>query len=164
MRCQDFERLILESEDRELLREESLGLEEHLERCPSCATFRSFREDIRKHFREAAGPALSDELSESVRLRCRAELDSLSRIAARQDSRKRLAAVPWPIWAAFFVLTGLTLIFLIPGLEQLRESQKLTLGTALGLLVIIQNALMLLFTPLLMRWVRLSQYRFRQVS
>jgi hypothetical protein len=60
------------------------------------------------------------------------------------------------------LLTGLTLCFLIPGLEEFGQSQKLTLGTALVLLVILQNALMLFAAPLLMRRGRLSQFRLRQ--
>jgi hypothetical protein len=65
---------------------------------------------------------------------------------------------------ALLVLTGLTLCFLIPGLEEFRQSQKLTLGTALVLLVILQNALMLFFTPLLMRRGRFSQFHFWQTE
>jgi hypothetical protein len=162
MRCQDFERLMLESGERELLREERRALEEHLETCPDCAAFRSFRGGLRSRLREAAGPALSVELSNNVRLRCRAELNSLSRSRAGQDFGRRPAAVPWAVLAALLVLTGLTLVFLIPGLEEFRQSQKLTLGTVLVLLVILQNALMLFFAPLLMRRGRLSHYRPRQ--
>jgi anti-sigma factor RsiW len=164
MRCQDFERLMLESDERELLREERLALEEHLEACPGCAAFRTFRESLRGRLREAAGPALSDELSASVRLRCLAELDSLSRSRAGRRSGRRAAPVPWPIWAALLVLTGLTVLFLIPGLDEFRQSQKPTLGAVLAVLVIFQNAVMLLCTPLLMRRGRLSQIRFRQFS
>jgi hypothetical protein len=153
---------MLESGERELLREERLALEEHLEACPDCAAFRSFWGGLRSCLREATGPALSSELSDNVRLRCRAELDSLSRSRAGQDFGKRRAAVPWPVLAALLVLTGLTLCFLIPGLEEFRQGQQLTLGTALVLLVIFQNALMLFFAPLLMRQGRLSQFRFRQ--
>jgi hypothetical protein len=160
MRCQDFERLMLESEERELLREECLALEKHQEICPDCAAFRSFWGGLRSRLKEATGPALSAELSDSVRLRCRAELDSLSRSRSGQDFGRRAAAVPWPIWAALLVLTGLTLCFLIPGLAGFRQSQKLTLETALVLLVILQNALMLFFAPLLMRRGRLSQFHF----
>ena len=162
MRCQDFERLMLESSERELVREERRALEEHLETCPVCAAFRDFLGGLRSSLRDAPGPALSTEFSDSVRLRCRAELDSLSRSRAGQDFGRRPAAVPWPIWAALAILTGLTLYFLIPGLEEFRQGQKLTLATALVLLVILQNALMLVAAPLLMRRGRLSQIRFRQ--
>jgi hypothetical protein len=151
---------MLESSERELLREERLTLEEHLEACSDCAAFLSFRGGLRSCLREASGPELTSDLSDQVRLRCRAELDSLSRARAGRDSGTPPAAVPWPILAALVVLTGLTLTFLIPGLEEFRQSQKLTLGMVLVLLVILQNALMLFFAPLLMRRGRLSRFHF----
>jgi anti-sigma factor RsiW len=148
----------MESGRKELLREERLALDNHLEKCPGCAAFLAFRQDLRSRIREGAGPALSSDLSDRVRLRCLAELDSRSRRGVGRDLRRSPATVPWPVWAALLVLTGLTLVFLIPGLEQFSRSQKLTLGTALGLLVILQNALALFAAPLLMKRGRLSQY------
>jgi hypothetical protein len=156
MRCQDFEHLILESGERELLTEERLALIEHLESCPRCAAFRSFREGLRNCLREATGPELRVEFSDSVRLRCQSEFNSFSRGPAGQGFRRGQAQVPWPIWTAFAFLTGLTLFFLIPGLEQFRQSGQLTLGTALVLTVILQNSLMLFASPLLMRCRRVS--------
>jgi hypothetical protein len=153
---------MLESGERELLREEQRALEEHLETCPDCAAFRGFRGDLRSCLREATGPALSSEFSDSVRLRCHAELETALPASQKPAPLHGSAGVPWPIWAALLVLTGLTIVFLIPGLEEFRQSQKLTLGTALVLLIILQNALMLFAAPLLMRRGRLSQIRFRQ--
>jgi anti-sigma factor RsiW len=143
---------MLELGERELIPEERRALEEHLERCPECASFRTFWQGLRTELREDAGPAaLSSELSERVRLRCRAELDSRPWGRGGKGFRTHPAAVPWPIYSALLVLLGLTLLFLIPGLGQLRQTQKLTLGAAFGLLIILQNALMLFFTPLLLR-------------
>ncbi len=153
---------MLESGERELLREERLALEEHLKTCPDCAAFRGFWEDLRSRLREATGPTLSAELSDNVRLRCRAELELKLPSHRKPALSKGPAGVPWPIWAALLVLTSLTLYFLIPGVEEFRQSQKLTLGTVLVLLIIFQNALMLFAAPLLMRRGRLSPFRFRQ--
>jgi anti-sigma factor RsiW len=162
MRCQDIERLILEARERELLREERLALEAHLESCSRCAAFHGFLRKIGISLQEPAAPELSAELAENVRLRCRAEFDSLSRAEAGQEVARGTAKIPWSVWAAVFVLTGLTLLFLIPGLEQFRQSQKLTPGIAVVLAVILQNAVMLFASPLLMRRGRLSQYRSGQ--
>jgi len=156
MRCQDFERLILEARERELLREELLALEAHLKSCAGCAAFQEFLEKIKSSLREPVSPELPSELAEKVRLRCRAEFASQSRAEAGYEVGRRLAKVPWPIWAAVFILTGLTLLFLIPGLEQIRQSQKLAPGTAAVVAIILQNAVMLLAAPLLMRRGRLS--------
>src|SRR4030065_2051264 len=100
MRSLEFERLMLESGERKLSREERLALEEHLETCPDCAAFRSFRGGLQNRLKEAAGPALSVELSDSVRLRCRAQLDSLSLGRATRGFGERAAAGPAPRWAA----------------------------------------------------------------
>jgi anti-sigma factor RsiW len=151
---------MLQSGEGELLPEESLALKEHLEKCSECAAFLAFWKGLGSQLREGAGPALSSELSERVRLRCLADVYSPSRRRAGQDFGRGPAGVPWPVWAALLVLTGLTLVFLIPGLEQFRQSQKFTLGTALGLLIIFQNALMLFAAPLLMRRGRLSRYYY----
>ncbi len=152
---------MLESGERELVREERL-LEKHLETCPDCAAFRDFLGGLRTSLRDASGPPLSVGLSDSVRLRCRAEVEAWLPPRLRSAPSKQPSGVPWPIWGALLVLTGLTLCFLIPGLEEFRQSQKLTFGTVLVLLVILQNALMLFAAPLLMRRGRLSQFRFRQ--
>jgi hypothetical protein len=160
MRCQDFERLMLESGERELVPEEQLALEEHLETCRDCAAFRSFRGGLRNRLRETAGPALSVDLSDSVRFRCRAELDSLARSHAGRDFGSRPAAVPWPILAALLVLTGLTLCFVIPAVEEFRQNQKVTFEMVLVFIVLLQNALMLFSAPVLLRQGRLSQFHF----
>jgi len=162
MRCQDFERLMLESRDRDLLREERLALEEHLESCPGCTSFRSFWGDLKSCLREATGPALPAEVSENVRLRCHAEIESLSRPLAARDSGRGPASIPGPILAALLVLTGLTAIFLIPAIEEFRQAQKVTVETVLVFMVVLQNALMLFFAPVLMRRSRFSSFDFRR--
>jgi hypothetical protein len=148
--------LTLESSERELLREEWLALEEHLESCPACAAFQSFRRDLRSCIQEESKPGLTSELSDQVRLRCRAELDSLSR--AGRDSETLPASVPWLILAALLILTGLTLTFFIPTVGEFFETQKVTVETVLVFVVVLQNALMLFFAPLLMRRDRLSRF------
>jgi hypothetical protein len=162
MRCQYFERLMLESKERELLREERLALEEHLKSCAQCAAFRGFQGDLKSCLRDAARPPLPAELSDNVRLRCHAELDSLSPVRAGQDSERRPAAVPWPILAALLILTGLTIVFLIPAIEEFHQAQKVTIETVLVFMVVLQNALMLFFAPVLMRRGRLSSFDFRR--
>lgn len=162
MRCQDFERLMLESRDRELLGEERLAQEEHLGSCPRCTSFRSFWGDLKSCLREATEPALPAEVSENVRLRCHAELESRSRSRTGRDQERCPAAVPWPILAALVLLTGLTIIFLIPAIEEFRQAQKVTVETVLVFMVVLQNALMLFFAPVLMRRSRFSSFDFRR--
>jgi hypothetical protein len=162
MRCPDFEHLMLESKERELLREERAALEKHLESCAQCAAFRDFWKDLRSGLPEAAGPALRAGLSESVRLRCHAELDSLSSARAGEEAEKRPAAAPWPILAALLLLTGLTMAFLIPTIEKFSQAQKVTIEMVLVVMVVLQNALMLLFAPVLLRRGRFAAFDFER--
>jgi anti-sigma factor RsiW len=162
MRCRDFERLIIDSKERELLREERIALEKHLEGCAACARFRTFWEGFQKAgLRQSPGPELSSELSEKTRLRCRAELDSPAARPSARESGARPAAPPWPILAALLVLTGLTVIFLVPGVEAFFKTQKVTVETVLAFFLFLQNAVMLLFTPVLLRRGRLSPMDIR---
>ena len=153
---------MLESREKELLREDRLALEDHLEGCSACARFRVFCEDLQGGLRKGPGPELSAQLSEKTRLRCHTELDSLSRSRAVQDPERRPAAVPWPILAALLLLTGLTIIFLIPAIEEFRQAQKVTVETILVFMIVLQNALMLFFAPVLLRRGRFSPFDFRR--
>jgi len=145
MRCQDFERLILEAEEKELGRDERLLIDEHLILCPECAAFRDFSQKIRFSLRSPAVLSLPSELDNRTRLVCHAKLG------------KKTADVPWMIWVGFAGLTLLTVIFFIPRIDEFWQNQKITLEMALGLVLLIQNALMLFFAPVVVRRQGLSR-------
>ena len=159
MRCQDFERLMLEAKEREPLREERIALEKHLEDCPACARFGAFWEGLQKTgLGNLPRIELSAEFSEKTRLRCRAELDSLAFRPGTLKPERRPGAPPWPILAALLVLTGLTVIFLIPSVEAFFKTQRVTVEAILVFVVVLQNAMMLLFAPVLLRRGRPSRF------
>jgi predicted anti-sigma-YlaC factor YlaD len=149
MRCQDIERLILEAEERELSREERIAVDDHLNHCAECAGFRDFQKELRLSLQNVPAQRLSSELDNKVRLICHTEL------------RRESTGVPWVIWAALVVLTLLTIDFLIPRIERFWQDQKITLETALVLVLLLQNALMLFFAPVIMRGKRVSQESLR---
>jgi anti-sigma factor RsiW len=150
MRCQDFERLILEAGDRKLGTEEWLVLEQHLAQCPACARFRDSWEDLHL-FLQKDVPPLPPELERKVRLACHEELSAGSVQRARSGRARAGIHVPWPIWVVLAVLTVLTAAFLVPGIEGFLRDQKFTLEAVLVLGIILQNALMLFFAPVILR-------------
>jgi anti-sigma factor RsiW len=149
MRCQDVERLIPAS--RELSSEERAAVEAHLASCARCSSLHEFWPELQAGVRLAGAPQLPSDLAERVRRAGHAEI--LSRLAERPGPSRaeERATVPGFIWAAFAAITVLTLAFLLPGLEEFQQSERLTLGTGLGLLLLLQNALTLLFAPVVMR-------------
>lgn len=162
MRCQDFERLTLESGERELLRKERTALDEHLESCSKCARFKEFWESLQKAgLGKSPCPEFSAGLAERTRLRCRSEMDVLSRRPGIPESGSRPQAAPWPVLAALLVLTGLTVIFFIPAVGTFFKTQKVTIETVLVFFLVLQNAVMLLFAPVLLRRDGLSPIDIR---
>lgn len=154
MRCQDVERLILE--ERILGPEERAKVDAHLADCARCSDWRELWGALRERIPKMPKPELPSGLAERVRLAAHAEILSQSRGEALLARKGTRPAVPGFIWAAFAAVTVLTLGFFIPGVQDFVENQKLTLGTALVLLLIVQNTLTLLFAPVVLRRERHS--------
>ncbi|MDH4272668.1 MAG: zf-HC2 domain-containing protein [Candidatus Aminicenantes bacterium] len=154
MRCQDVERLMLESSEGEWTLEEQRVLEAHLESCPDCAAFRDFREGLRVAQEKAPVPELDADLAEKVRLRCHAELDT--------KAARRPAGVPWSIWAAFGILIVITVGFFIPQIQEFFTTKEFTPAIGLLLVIILQNAVMLFFAPVVMRRQRIDRHDWRE--
>jgi anti-sigma factor RsiW len=145
---------MLEKSEKERSPEERRALESHLETCPDCAAFRDFRESLRVAREMASAPALEPELAEKVRLRCHAEL-------AQKSSRKP-AGVPWSIWAAFGLLTVITLGFFIPQIMDFFATKEFTPAMGLLLAILLQNAVMLFFAPVIMRRQHIGHHEWRE--
>lgn len=154
MRCQDAERLMLETTENEGAPEARLALETHLESCPDCAAFRDFRAKLRSASKEAPRPQLDPGLVENTRALC---LSELARTSAR-----RSAAVPWSIWAAFGILTVITLGFFIPQILDFFSSKEFTPALGLLLGILLQNAVMLFVAPVVMRRHRIDHNGWRE--
>ncbi len=151
MRCQDSERLILESAERELNQEERLSLKEHLSQCKNCPGFREFFEDLRSSLQKGPTPGLPADLEERVRFACHAELLTRWGGQTKLATPKPSASIPWLVWAALTALTVMTTIFLIPAVQELWQNQELSLKTGLALILLFQNAVALLIVPVLVR-------------
>ncbi len=153
MRCKDIERLIMASSDEELSPEEVKIVEEHLADCAQCA---QLRDDIKKIWmgvKAMPKPVLPPELAEKTRERCYAELKK--QFEARK-STLRASASPIPIfvWAVLIALTLLTMFITIPVISEIKLDESLTFKSAAVLTLVIQNAVMLFFAPVLIRKYR----------
>ena len=153
MRCKDIERLILASSDEELSPQEVKVVEEHLTECVQCAQLRDDLEKIWMDMKAMPKPVLPRELAEKTRERCYAELKK--QFEARKSA---LLAPPGPIpiyvWAVLIALTALTMFITIPVISEIKLDESLTFKSAAVLTLIIQNAVMLFFAPILIRKYR----------
>lgn len=151
MRCKDIERLIIDSSDKDLSQEELSTIEKHIARCALCARFQDDLEKIRTGVKTMSQPVLPPDLAQKTRRRCQAEISR--RPAAASKIAKLIPSDPIPkyVWAVLLPLILLTVFVLAPTLKEIRLDQTLTFASAAALTIIIQNAVMLLFAPILIR-------------
>ena len=154
MRCQDMERLMLEKAEESSTPEERRALEAHLDSCPECAAFRDFRKSLKSAFEGGSVPRLAPGLAEKVRALCHSELGP--RPAQRE------ADIPWAIWAAFGILTVITLGFLIPQILDFFSTKEFTPAMGLLLAILLQNAVTLFFAPVIMRSHRVGHNGWKE--
>lgn len=155
MRCKNIERLIIASRDEDLSSEELKAIEQHVGLCAQCARFREELEKIRTGIKALPTPELSPELAENTRLRCYAEMKKQREAAQEKRSLRALSRpIPVYVWATLFVLTLLTMVIILPAIREIRFDQTLSFKAAAVLTLIIQNAVMLFFAPILIRKYR----------
>jgi hypothetical protein len=107
------------------------------------ATLEGDLSEIRTHLQEVSIPMPSDEFFEQTRSLCHAQLGRSS--------------IPKFIWAAFAALLFLTGILMLPLAREIGLDQPLSLPTIGVLILVLQNLLMLFFTPVL-----IQKFRFRK--
>jgi predicted anti-sigma-YlaC factor YlaD len=144
--CRDVERLILESEGRKLDPSEKALVEGHLGSCGRCRGFAADREIIRESAAALGWPALPPGLDRKTR-----------QLVLAGPPGRRPATVPAWLLAALAVVTIITGIGLAVSLADVTPETRLADLSPAGLaavFIIIQNALTLLFAPVVLRTFR----------
>jgi hypothetical protein len=101
--------------------------------------------EIRTHLQEMPIPMPSTEFFEQTRSLCHARLGRSS--------------IPRFIWVAFSALLVLTGVLMLPLAKEIGLDQPLSLPTIGVLILVLQNLLMLFFTPVL-----IQKFRFRKTD
>jgi hypothetical protein len=144
--CRDVERLIIASEDRELSMGKRHLLEDHLRGCGRCKDFAADRTIIREEIAAVRWPTLPDTLDRRTR-----------RMLLESGPAPRPAAVPAWVLVAMAVIAIGTALWLAVSLADVTPDMTLADLPVAGLaaiFIIIQNALMLLFAPIVLRTFR----------
>jgi hypothetical protein len=151
MRCKDIERLIIDSSDENLSSEELRTIEKHVARCALCARFQEDLEKIRMGVKTIPQPVLPPDLAQKTRHRCLAELSQQPAVATKIAKLIPSDPIPKYVWAALLPLILLTVLVIAPIFKEIRLDQTLKFTSVVALTIIIQNAVMLLFAPILIR-------------
>lgn len=151
MRCQNIERLIIDSSEGILSQEEQRAIERHVAECAECARFQDDLKNIRISLTKMPAPSLPDELGRRTRILCHAELKARLASEKQRVSQTRPAPVPWVIWAALISLIGLTVFLMVSLFKDIGLNQPLSFESVFVLCLILQNAVMLFFAPVIIR-------------
>jgi hypothetical protein len=144
MKCRDVQQWLLSQENGREGQRESGRIQNHLSMCRECAQFQQDLQFIRRTAGETK-PEPSPGLVLLTYKRCRRLL----------DQQNYSARVPKIIWFSFSLIFILTLWFILPVPVLLqKEASDLTSLNPAPLILVIQNAVMLLFVPVILKKFR----------
>jgi len=150
MRCHDFERLILDGEERPLTENERRALNGHLERCPDCRAFEAGRAALRQALKDLPAAGLPESLDVGTHRACLEELAAeRAGIAAG-----RAARVPWPVVAASALAAILAAVWLTATLPDIKLGDALPWTAWLAVAFMAQSVFVLFLSPVLLRTAR----------
>ncbi|MGD9346393.1 MAG: zf-HC2 domain-containing protein [Candidatus Aminicenantes bacterium] len=159
MQCKDIERLIVDASERGLSEEEVKPIEKHVSSCARCARFQEELEGIRVCLRNSSKPILPDDLARKTRDLCYAEIESLRGAPQKAKPPVRSRSIPKLIWAAIFSLIVITGFLLLPFIRDIEVEETFSFPALVVIFLIIQNAAMLFFTPVILRKFRSHNHR-----
>ena len=152
MRCKDIELLIIDSTWKDLSREELLSIKEHAQQCALCNLFQSEYKNLRLALKNNSAPALPEDLDRSTHEMCRKTLNL---------QKKAAPTIPPFIWGVLAVLIAISVIMFVPVFKDLRLNEPLSSQALFVLTFLIQNTVMLFFTPILIKNYRAKKTRLK---
>jgi hypothetical protein len=153
MRCRQIRHLIIDATEREHAPEVRRTMEEHLERCEGCTGFRESLTAVRHGVEDLPLPTPSGTVDARVRALVRNAGAARSGAAEPLPPRWGSFSIPRFIWAAIPVLVILTSLIMASGLQDVLDKTGSFLAATFFALLL-QNAVMLVFTPILIRMLR----------
>lgn len=162
MQCKEYKYLIIESSERVLSDEEQQKLKKHCSQCENCSRFKENIEEIRFSLKQSVFPALPFSLDKKTKQFCRDEINR-KKYTLQREKKPLRTPIPGYIWAAFILLTIMTSFLLFPELKILNSDQPLSLWTIVMVTVILQNAVMLFLSPVIIRRYKTKQ-RFSNLN
>ena len=163
MRCKDIERLIIDSSERDLNQGELSAIEQHFTQCTECVCFQEDFRNIRISLKKMSTLIPPDELERRTKVLCQDELESRLGSEKQLVSQTRPSPVPWIIWGALVSLIVLTGFFMVSLFRDIGLEQPLSFESVFVLSLMLQNAVMLFFAPVIIRKYQSQRKRFRLV-
>lgn len=150
MKCKDVRLWLMDNREDSLILPDQI--ERHLRSCSSCASYWEDYSFIHGQMNTLPKMAPPSSFLEKTRVLCHSSLeDGRDMVTGLEPSHIHLPKI---IWAAVFLLLGLTVGMVTTLFTEIDLTEGLSPKSALIVTIMIQNAVMLFFTPVLLRKYR----------
>ncbi len=152
MKCKDIERLVIASSDKLPDSKQLHAIHLHVEHCIKCSRLKEDIESLRSLLQQRPNLVLPKDLDKRTYQKCLSEIQSLQKNTQKVKFRQQMQSIPIYMKVVFISLLVLTVIWIFPVFQDFGiAGEPLSVATIFGLFWIIQNVMMLLFAPLLIR-------------
>jgi len=158
MKCKQAEQWIIELSQTGLDPEIKDKLDHHVLHCSSCSRFKENFHWIHQGIPKINTPEPSAELLEKTIALCHDELIAQSEFFGFEKSRPKPAKITPFVRAAFAALLIVSLAWAVLVIREVVKSQTITIQAVLVIIIMIQNLFMLIFSPVLLRTLKLNLY------
>ncbi len=156
MKCKDIERLVIASSGRLPDSKQLNAIHLHVEHCLRCSRLKEDVESLRSLIQQRPDLDLPEDLDKKTYQKCLSEIQSLQKNKQKVKLRQPLQSIPKYMKGVFIFLLVVMVIWFFSFFEDfgIGGGESLSMPTIFGMFLIIQNAMMLLFAPLLIRLIR----------
>ena len=155
MKCKDIKRLVIESSGGRQDSEELKTMRSHVEHCSKCLHLKDDVESLRSLLHKRPNLVLPEDLDKKTYQMCKSEIHSLKNNTQRFNFRQQMQSIPMHMKIVFISLLVGIIFWMFSFFDGFGlEGESLSLPAIIGLFLIVQNAVMLLFSPLLIRRFR----------
>jgi len=148
MKCKTCEKLLLDELYGEISNKEILEKDLHLRQCQKCQAFNQDMQ-IMQSAVSTELVILPNNLDQITKRKCLQTIEFHPHTKPQRSSPKNWQTVPVSIWAALGLITMFTLILVIPSFSDPGQQKSLSSGVIASLILLAQNAVMLIISPVL---------------
>ncbi|MCJ7580577.1 MAG: hypothetical protein MUP98_08590 [Candidatus Aminicenantes bacterium] len=161
MKCKDIEHLVIASSGGLSDSKQLDVVRSHVELCDKCLHLKEDVESLRSLLNRRVEPVLPEDLDKKTYQLCKSEIHSLQKNSQRVNFRQHMQAIPIYMKVVFIALLVIMSIWFFFLFEDFGSGggESLSMAMIFGLFLIIQNAMMLLFSPLL-----ISRFRSKKIQ
>jgi hypothetical protein len=158
MKCKRAEKLIIEEAQTKPDPEIKAALDAHVLNCPKCSSFKEKLQWINQEIHQIKTPEPSPEILEKTGALCHIELIDQGKRYIFEKYQPDKIKIPRFVWIAIALLFVLTIAWAAPVIREVLKSQIITKQSIIILLLFVQNLMVLVFSPVLLRSQKLKSY------